>query len=284
MADQYLSDKLRGLFKMVVWSARPKDHKQKDMAFAAAMKHIEDAGRITDPEVIRVLDAYAQEFKDVGLTDEADRLASLANSSRQLLPNLFSAEGRELEWWEQPEFANHVPEFPWAIKASRVQPGPGGGLGGFLCVCFALFLLFGLVYSMAIEPIFKALRLDDGTGALIFMLSLPAGAWSLYRWRDSRLAQKGRESWCTLTTEGIEFNEPGNSGKIEWSEIKNIRSDSDSSPDEDHSYDVTEIVGTNNRKIRISAQFYSDQEVKRVYGICQLQHKQQASNPFNRNR
>lgn len=270
MSDPYLCDKLRGLLKMVVWYGKANNQKQKDKVWTAAMQHIGDAGEIHDTELVRVLKAYAEEFAQCGLRDEAEKLEKIVASTKELLPNLYSADGRELEWWEQPAFVSRVPDLPWEIRASRVQPGPGGGLGGILTISFAVFLVLGIFYGLILYPIFIALKIDDGILGILFLLSGPSGAWMMYRLRESGLERKGSESWCRMNEDGIEFHEPGKSGRIRWSEIKDVYSLSDSSPDEDSPYDVTEIQGRNGKKIRLSAQFYTDQEVRTAFGICML--------------
>ncbi len=271
MSDPYLSDKLRGVLKMVVWSR--KDRAKKDKLFAAAMKHINDAGTIDDKDVVRVLDSYAREFGQVGLLDESNTLSSLSSSIRQSLPNLYSHEGTEFDWWEQPSYIRTLPELPWEIEASRVQPGIGGGLGGFLAVCFLVFMVIGIPYSLVVQPLLKSWKIDDAIPALLFLAFLPVGAFGLYALRDARLARKSRGSWCRLTEEGIEFHEPGNAGKILWSEVKDVRSDIDPTPDEDSSYEVAEVSGINRKKIRISSQFYTDQEVKMAFALCMLKKR-----------
>ncbi len=266
LSDPYLADKLRGLLKMVCWERNNSDKRKK--IFSGAIRNIENAGSIYDTDVIHVLDEYAREFRKLNLFEEAETLERFASKTRVSMPDKFDSSGRELDWWEQPHFINHLPGIPVEFHSSRTQPGHGGGPGGFLFICFVVSVTLGIPYATIFAPLLKRF---DGMGELFFMFCIVPGiTFALYKWRDSNLSAKGHNSSCHITIDGIQFREPSHEVWIGWNEMEQVWMTRDPHPDDDDCYDVVEVTAGRTKKFRMSDQFFLKDEVKMVYAMCML--------------
>ncbi len=86
---------------------------------------------------------------------------------------------------------------------------------------------------------------------------------------EAQLKATRKYSWFKLTEQGIELHTPGANKNLLWAEVEQIVWDHDTGKNYT-SYMVCELASAR-KKIRISQQFFRDDEVSLVFGIAMLQ-------------
>ena len=163
------------------------------------------------------------------------------------------------------------------FRASRAEI-TGGSIFWFVCIAAAPVVVMAIrvIYwflSLAGEfvPVFGWFtHWVDGDLAFLLVgmpLVVLCGFWA--EWRRYWAAKRKRDgSWCRLTPAGVEYCEPGKYCNFRWSEIDSLWSTFDTSTGED-TFDVIE-VRAGRQKFRMSARFFTEEEVKLVEGLCRL--------------
>ena len=137
----------------------------------------------------------------------------------------------------------------------------------FLLGCLAAFLGGGLLLATLAHPL--ARWVGEGIVGFVWLALIPVAGVFAKTWYGQYLRRYRDEAWCRMTEEGIEYHEPTRHSKFRWTEIDRVWTDWVSGLGEEQTFDAVVVVaGT--RQFRMSARFFTEQEVKWVDGLCKL--------------
>lgn len=173
----------------------------------------------------------------------------------------------EWNFWERPAFLNSLPCPPFEIKASRGQP-PGGNALVPTCLCaIALVALLSPFWKefVHIVPSTSWLRDVLELSPIGFILVTGSCAELI---RDKLVVARKKACRFKITDDGLEFHDLWKTKRIIWDDVKQIIWDNDTGKNQT-SYMVAEIA-TDNCKIRISEQYFRNNEVVLAYGAAML--------------
>ena len=173
-------------------------------------------------------------------------------------------DGSEVAWWKQAGFVQGLPPLPAEFKASRAEPS---SMRPFLLGCLGAFIGGGLLYGTILRPV--ARWVGEGPVSVAWLVLIPVAGVFAKSWYGQSLLRQRNESWCRMTEEGIEYHEPGRHFKFPWNEIDRVWTDWVSGLGEEQTFDAV-VVAAGSRQFRMSARFFTEQEVKWVDGLCKL--------------
>lgn len=177
----------------------------------------------------------------------------------------------EPRYWESHNFRQSVPHFPYKANASRAQR-PGGNVLVPAGIC-AIILVACLTPFWGSLPALVPRPLSGIAEYAPFILIVLSGLLAEIC-RDIHLKVKKRTTWFKLSEQGIEYCEFGKSKRLSWYDADRIVWDTEPGKN-NQNYLVAELAGAH-CKIRISEQFFSERQVKLVYGLAQLHAPEQA--------
>ena len=250
---------------------RLKNREKALKAFNDFVKTVEGADVSDTPEVVRVMEEFVEQYKNLGYAEQGEKLAVMVRLLKARAPGMFAPEGRELEEWERPEFGCDLPVLPYSINGSRSQPGLRGL---FIGTCVAVFVGGGIIW-LSIEPLLNSLHINDLV-ALLYLCSVPLGGVIACSMSDRRSKQK-EQSWCKVTEQCIEYCSPVEHFIFRWNEVSSVVRSREPGVTRGGGYSVTQIQGPGSRKIEVSGRFFKDEEVETLYRICKLRHMEQGS-------
>lgn len=205
MSTPYLSDKVKALLNTAVWYVRLKKVPQAQRVFNQAVTLVENEGGLREPDLRSVLEQYASSFRRLSRMSEAEKLSAIAQRIRAAFPGLFNPDGSEIPWWRRPEFLRSLPALPVEFKASRAEYS---SVKPFSLGCLGTLFVGGLLIGTVLRPVVDWL---GGAAFLIFLFVIPLSGVLADWWQGRFIERKGKESWCKLTAEGIEYHEPNKS-------------------------------------------------------------------------
>lgn len=266
MSGEYLAERLGAVLNTALWSVRLGSEAQAQKSFAMALDLVRTEGGFHD-EIIPILDEYAASFRSAGRAAEADQLAALAKKLREDFPDLYYPDGSEIPWFKQEKFTRTIPKFPIELKPSHAEPLSGCGCGiGMTVTFFAGLLLLSIPAVLLPGPLPQPLGDIVLFGYLGVVL---LGGIVNHLRRSSELRRNNDESWCRITEGGIEFKAPDEVFNFKWHEITKLETTFDSGVGDDETHSVV-LVYSGARHFRMSARFYTEEEVKLVEGIVRL--------------
>lgn len=167
--------------------------------------------------------------------------------AHQLFLRAKSIESRPVDPGTLPQPS---PQLPIEYTASRLDKD------GKTAVPVA-FIVISLI---AIALIADAFNLP-GSFVIACYICIPAVVIYLWIRRGTIDRKKSRSCWCRLTDDGIEYKEPGASYSLRWDEIEHAERACDTGVAEDDALRPTLTIKGRNRKFKISACYFTDDEV-----------------------